>query len=268
VNKQLSIKAGLSVILAAEGTDATGNRVTVTPTWTVGGDIGTITPNGQFTAGQIAGRRGTIVATARGVQDTLRVTILPGSLSRITITPASVTVRPNQLLVFRATGFDAFNNRVTIRPLWHVVGGIGTIDKRIGLFRAGTRTGTGYVIAYADSVFGDAGATLSGSAKVAVEQGFPTTYTLSQNYPNPFNPETAIDYDLPDVAYVRIRIYDLSGQEIHTLVHHYHHPPGHYTIVWDGRDAEGRAVASGVYLYRLEVLDRGFVETKRMLLVR
>jgi hypothetical protein len=166
-------------------------------------------------------------------------------------------------------GYDAFNNRVTIRPLWHTVGGVGTINKQTGVFTAGTTTGVGYVIAYADSIFGDTGTWLpTGSAKVVVHQELSLTYALSQNSPNPFNPETTIGYDLPEVASIRLSIYDLSGQTIRMLVHDSHHQPGRYTVVWDGRDEGGRVVASGVYLYRLEAVDRGFVETRRMLLVR
>ena len=124
------------------------------------------------------------------------------------------------------------------------------------------------MIAYADSVFGDTGANVTGSAKVVVEAELPTAYALYQNYPNPFNAETTISYDLPEMAHVRLVIYDLTGQKIRILVHNAHHQPGSYTVIWDGRDEDGRSVASGIYLYRLEAVDRGFVATKRMLLIR
>jgi hypothetical protein len=267
VEQLLTVRAQGTVRLTAEGTDATGNPVPVTPTWTLTGDIGTITPEGTFTAVRVAGRRGTLIATADGVRDTLRVMITPAALARLTITPPRVTLRPRQVTVFRATGYDAFDNRVIIRPLWHTVGGIGTIDKRTGLFRAGVRVGTGYVIAYADSIFGDTGATLKGSAKVVVEQELPRVYALSQNFPNPFNPETTISYDLPEVADVRLVIYDLVGRKVRVLVHSYQQP-GRYEVVWDGRETEGREVASGVYLYRLEAVDRGFYGTRQMVLIR
>jgi hypothetical protein len=96
----------------------------------------------------------------------------------------------------------------------------------------------------------------------------PTRYTLAQNYPNPFNPATSIRYDLPDMAHVRLMIYNLSGQAVRMLVHTAQHPPGRHTIVWDGRDDAGQEAASGIYLYRLEAVDGGFVETKRMVLLR
>jgi flagellar hook assembly protein FlgD len=98
-------------------------------------------------------------------------------------------------------------------------------------------------------------------------QGVPHAYTLSQNVSNPFNPETTIGYELPDVAEIRVRVTNLAGQEVRMLVQGVHQP-GRYSVVWDGRDAAGQEVASGVYLYRLEVGGRGIVETKRMLLIR
>jgi WD40 repeat protein len=95
----------------------------------------------------------------------------------------------------------------------------------------------------------------------------PATYTLAQNIPNPFNPQTTIRYALPNQAEIRLGIYDLTGRRVRTLVRGVHQP-GRYSVVWDGRDQDGQEVASGIYLYRLEVMDRGVVETRRMLLVR
>jgi WD40 repeat protein len=100
-----------------------------------------------------------------------------------------------------------------------------------------------------------------------VEQELPAAYVLSQNSPNPFNLETTISFTLPEAGGIRLTIHDLTGQVIRTLVQGYRQP-GRHTVVWDGRDKGGRTVASGVYLYRLEVVDRGFMETKRMLLIR
>jgi hypothetical protein len=95
----------------------------------------------------------------------------------------------------------------------------------------------------------------------------PATYTLAQNVPNPFNPRTTIRYTLPERADIRLVVYDLTGRRIRTLVRGVQQP-GRYSVVWDGRDETGRDVASGIYLYRLEVVGRGTVETKRMALIR
>lgn len=84
------------------------------------------------------------------------------------------------------------------------------------------------------------------------ESDHPVEFKLGQNYPNPFNPKTTIEYEVPRSAEILIRVYSLSGQEIVTLVNE-KSPPGHYKIQWDGKDALGREVASGIYLFQLNV---------------
>ena len=93
----------------------------------------------------------------------------------------------------------------------------------------------------------------------------PLTFTLSQNMPNPFNPATTIPYSVATAGPVSLNIYNLQGQLVKTLVHETA-APGEYHAMWNGRDMAGRAVASGVYVYRLSAPDG--VRTKRMLLVR
>ena len=88
----------------------------------------------------------------------------------------------------------------------------------------------------------------------------PTQYTLMQNYPNPFNPTTTIEYTLPQRASVEIKVLDVLGREVGTLVNE-EKPSGVYSLQWNADGA-----ASGVYFYRLKV--GGFVETKKMLLLR
>ncbi|MEM9665101.1 MAG: FG-GAP-like repeat-containing protein [Bacteroidota bacterium] len=79
----------------------------------------------------------------------------------------------------------------------------------------------------------------------------PTAPRLLGNYPNPFNPTTSIQYQLHTTTDVRLTVYDVLGNEVAVLVEGMR-PAGTYEARWDGRDAAGRAVASGVYLYRLE----------------
>ena len=93
----------------------------------------------------------------------------------------------------------------------------------------------------------------------------PSAFSLSQNYPNPFNAGTLIRYALPAPADVTIRVYNLSGQLVRTLVHK-RVEVGCHTIRWDGNDATGREAASGVYLYW--VVANGNHLTKKMLLLR
>jgi len=93
----------------------------------------------------------------------------------------------------------------------------------------------------------------------------PQRFSLSQNYPNPFNPRTSIRYALPQDAHVRLTIYNLLGQKITTVVDE-PQSAGFKAVWWDGKDAEGDEVASGVYFYRL-MADK-FSEVKKMMMVK
>ncbi len=101
--------------------------------------------------------------------------------------------------------------------------------------------------------------------KFAEFQLTPTTYELSQNFPNPFNPATTIRYGLPNSGRVTLRVYDLLGKVVVTLVDHALKEAGYHAAVWDGRNAAGNAVASGLYFVRVQV--GNFVQTRKMLLV-
>jgi len=93
----------------------------------------------------------------------------------------------------------------------------------------------------------------------------PKSFALSQNFPNPFNPESEISYDLPNDSWVKLSIYNISGQKVKTLVDGFE-AAGHKTVIWDGKNEKGEQVASGVYFYRLEAGD--FTATKKMVLLR
>ena len=93
---------------------------------------------------------------------------------------------------------------------------------------------------------------------------------LLPNYPNPFNPETWIPYQLAAAASVRIHIYDLMGRRVRTLDLG-HQPAGTYlsrnrAAYWDGQDALGRRVATGIYFYQLET--DNFTATRRMVIIK
>ena len=99
-------------------------------------------------------------------------------------------------------------------------------------------------------------------------------FSLYQNYPNPFNPETVIEYQLLGYASsVRLRIYNVTGQEVRTLVNQ-EKQIGSYRVRWDGRDDGGKVVPAGVYFYRLEVSGaagegrKDFIQTRKMILLK
>ena len=85
------------------------------------------------------------------------------------------------------------------------------------------------------------------------EAATPTTFALGANYPNPFNPATTIPLAVPAGAKnVDLTIYNVLGQPMRQ-VWTGPLPAGEHRLTWDGRDAQGRPVAAGVYVYRLQV---------------
>ncbi len=89
---------------------------------------------------------------------------------------------------------------------------------------------------------------------------------LLQNSPNPFNPTTAISYEIPARGLVDLRVYDVSGKLVRTLVAG-EKATGPHTVVWDGADNTGSRMASGVYLYRL-LFNGAVVDTRKMLMLK
>lgn len=97
-------------------------------------------------------------------------------------------------------------------------------------------------------------------------QVIPEDYALSQNFPNPFNPATTIRYGLPGAENVTLKVYNLLGEEIVTLVDDEQKEAGYHVAIWDGRNKNGSIVASGVYFYHL--YSDNFSMKKKMLLVK
>ena len=93
----------------------------------------------------------------------------------------------------------------------------------------------------------------------------PSEYALFQNYPNPFNPSTQITFDVPNSEVVMLRVYNLLGQDVQTLINK-SMTPGRYTVEWNGSDMLNNDVASGVYFYELR--GESFISRKKMLLIR
>ena len=85
-------------------------------------------------------------------------------------------------------------------------------------------------------------------------------YDLTQNFPNPFNPTTTINYQMPKKGQVTIKIYDILGREIATLVNE-EKTQGRYAISFDGSN-----LASGIYIYQIHVND--YFNSKKMILLK
>jgi hypothetical protein len=91
------------------------------------------------------------------------------------------------------------------------------------------------------------------------------TFALDQNYPNPFNPSTIIKYSIPENAFVKLRIYDMLGREVATLVNSEQNA-GVYSATWNGENNFGAKVSSGTYIYRIEA--GKFSQVKKLVLLK
>lgn len=89
--------------------------------------------------------------------------------------------------------------------------------------------------------------------------------SLSQNYPNPFNQFTTIEFNLLKSGFVSLKIYDILGRKVRTLVSE-HLSLGYKSVLWDGKNDSGKDVASGIYFYQLKV--GNFSEAKKLVLLK
>ena len=104
-----------------------------------------------------------------------------------------------------------------------------------------------------------------GTQGVNDESGVPEGYSLNQNYPNPFNPSTTIGYSVPELSFVTIKVYDVLGNEIATLVNE-EKTVGTYEVEFDSHSGSYWNLTSGIYFYSLTA--GTYIETKKMILLR
>lgn len=93
----------------------------------------------------------------------------------------------------------------------------------------------------------------------------PMEFELFPNYPNPFNPTTTIKYQLPNTSFVTIKVYNIMGEEIVTLIND-EVETGFHQVVWDARNVANLDLSSGIYIYHIQAGD--FVESRKMMLIR
>ncbi len=101
--------------------------------------------------------------------------------------------------------------------------------------------------------------------KITSAVSIPEKFALGQNYPNPFNPTTTISLALPTEGRVSLKVYNIMGQVVNTLIDEIM-PAGYHEITWNGTDQNGDQVSSGVYFYKLE--SDNFSETKKMIMLK
>ncbi len=103
------------------------------------------------------------------------------------------------------------------------------------------------------------------TVQVSPTAPLPYRFYLEQNYPNPYNEATVIRYSCATDAYVTLKVYNILGQEVVTLVAE-RKSGGSHTVLWDSRDKNGTTLASGIYLYRM--ITGPLVFTKKLILLR
>lgn len=157
----VALRVGASQIFTATANYSSGLFATFTPTWSVEGNIGTITASGEFTAGNSAGT-GKVKATSGNIFGEANVTVTTAEITRISVSPATATLNVGAAQTFTATAYDSQDNQIAFTPTWSVTGGIGTITAA-GIFTA-TAAGTGLVRAASASVFGEADVTVNASS--------------------------------------------------------------------------------------------------------
>lgn len=170
-----SMNVGATQQFTAVGRDAGGNVVNFIPTWSVVTGGGSVNDNGLFRAGTVSGTfTNTIQASKEGITGTATVTVTPGPLASITVTPDPTTLNVGLTRLFTAVGRDANGNLVAITPTWSVVADGGTINSS-GLFTAGSTPGT-----YTNTVQAAVGS-MTGTATVIVTSGTLASITVTPN---------------------------------------------------------------------------------------
>ncbi len=155
-----------------------------------------------------------------------------------------------------------FSNSTIIRDIPEKVTSLSRLDMNSTYYwRVLSKNSTGSVSNYSQTASFNTG----NVTEVAGDPIVPSEFSLSQNYPNPFNPTTRIKFTLPQNSFVTIKIYDMLGREIKTLINQ-EMTAGSYSIDWNAENNLGSNVSSGMYIYRITA--GSFVATKKMVLIK
>ena len=163
----LELRAGERQTLQVKGFDAFHNEVPVQATWQVTEGLGSISTNGEFVANQA--RSGQVSAMVDEFTASVSITVQPGPLARITVSPEQIQLAAGESTQVSVSGADAHGNALTVQPRWQPLVGIGTISRE-GLFTA-QKAGSGQLVVVADSQ--------TATVPVHVERGAVATLRLA-----------------------------------------------------------------------------------------
>ena len=192
--------------------------------------------------------------------DSLLICVYRPSLTQLMVVPDSVAIAPGDSVQFSVQGLDSVGNLFEVQSNWRATG--GEIDST-GYYKAGEVEGIFYVIA-TETMSGiiDTGIvviTTDTHVEDAQTAKLPQEFALSQNYPNPFNPETTIQFAVKERCEVILKLYDILGREVRTVIQE-QMAPGVYR-----RRFNARGLSTGVYLYRIQMRD--FVAVRKMVIM-
>jgi Invasin, domain 3/Glycosyl hydrolases family 18/Secretion system C-terminal sorting domain len=276
-------------VIDTNGVDlsSTGDNVVFS---TTAGSLGSVTDHGdgtysvKLTSAKVAALA-KVTGTINGsmILDTADI-IFTATIDKFTLISASPSlIPPDGVSTSTVTVQAKDTNNVDITTGGSVVTLLTTagtldsvVDNHNGTY---TSTLTSSTLPGTAIIFGTInGATISDTATVifgmpqgVINQngsGLPTTYDLGQNYPNPFNPSTRISFALPKASQVQLKVFDMSGRVVATLVDSYM-AAGRYSVTLNASQISSdkkSELASGVYLYRLETPD--YSETKKLILLK
>jgi hypothetical protein len=214
------------------------------------------------------------------VSATATLTVLPNPHAPVVTAPASITRAVGSIVQIPVLVSDPDNDAITTltADLTNLPSGSGaTFTPEPGNRRAlllwtplPGNVGNYKVGFFASNALQGCASTMihivpAGATAVEVDAPSPAAPSLEQNRPNPFNPHTSIRVNLPRETHVRLDIFDVHGRRMIGLVDGVL-PAGPRDLVWDGRDAHGRQLPSGIYLYRMEAAAVSLA--RRMVLLR
>jgi Zn-dependent metalloprotease len=172
------------------------------------------------------------------------------------------------------TGFNKLTNDMAFDENGNLYGVIGGSSEEGQLIMIDTNDGSGSlvgnigfqnVVGLAYSINGD-----PSSIENDNDSNVPSDYSLAQNYPNPFNPSTSIEFSVPVNSDVTIRIYNLLGEVVTTLVNE-EISTGNHSVAWNGNDEGGNKVSSGIYFYEMKANGNNgsaYSQIKKMVLLK
>lgn len=154
---------------------------------------------------------------------------------------------------------DVENKTLTDSLFWVVEGATPADERQRGI--AFSPDGqTAYIVAFGGASYSLIQKAVKGSTDVEKLDGTPASYELAQNYPNPFNPATTINFSIPEAAMVSLKVYDILGKEVATLINE-EKTSGIYSVSFDASN-----LPTGTYIYKITA--GNFISTRKMLLLK